>query len=295
MLHTFDGGEIDLEVFEEGEVGGSPYVDKKALIFRGGQQKGQNYTAERIAAIASNFSEPTEPTQWDTPLQLGHKMDPNLTVGSVRKLFADGLTLRGIVRYVGAEAVEKAKNGTWRRLSAGIDGNTLHHVAVVSKPHITDAQAFEESEDNDVDKPTKTETLTTPALPENFEAMQARLAQFEAQTAAMESKLAAQAEMIEKQQQLMRFDQLAAKVNQFSAEGKTLPAMREPELKLLQSLTDEQVALYEAVKAAQPELVNFSALGFQGSSGNPGNKLDTAEELDAHAKELAAKYFGKGE
>lgn len=114
---------------------------------------------------------------------------------------------------------------------------------------------------------------------------------FAEQTRAQEERIAALERFSAEQAQLIRFNELAGVVNEFSEAGKTLPVMRDAELALVQSFSDEQIDLYKAYKAAQPELVDFSVRASQDSK-KPGDPAKTDAEDGAAA--ARARQQSKG-
>jgi len=109
-----------------------------------------------------------------------------------------------------------------------------------------------------------------------------------AQQAQIDALLAKQAE----QEQAMRFTELAGIVNEFSEAGKTLPVMRDAELALVQSFSDEQLELYRAYKDSQPALVDYAVRGMQ-TSCKPGDGAGQSDAEDG-ASAARARQQSKG-
>ena len=283
---TFDGGEV-AEEFAEGSINGSPYLDKKALLFRTCRRNGKNYDEASLDKTVSSFSAPKSDSDWSVPLQLDHSSNAANTRGHVRELSRDGKTLIGTVRFVGAEAVENAKNGNWKKLSVGLrEDFSLHHVAICPHPFITDAQVFEEESEAPNMPDEKPDT-------QKFTDLEAKLQEFQDQTAKMQAKMDEQNALIAKQSAVLKFTEVSNRIAKFCEDGKTVPAMREAELKLMETFSDEQLALYEAVKTVQPKVIEFAVLGTQVSQRAP---RQTEDELDpvAEAKKLHEEYIAGG-
>ena len=284
---TFDStGEVADE-FAEGSINGRPYLDKKALLFRTGRHKGKNYTEADLDRTVSSFAAPQSETDWSVPLQIDHSPSAANTRGHVREVFREGKTLRGSVRFVGAEAVENAKNGNWKKLSVGLrEDFSLHHVAICPHPFITDAQVFEEESEAPNMPDEKPDT-------QKFTDLEAKLQEFEEKTAKMQARMDEQNTVIEKQATVLKFNEVSKRIDQFCEDGKTVPAMRTAELKLMETFSDEQMALYEAVKTVQPKVIEFAVLGTQVSQRAP---RQAKEELDpvAEAKKLHEEYIAGG-
>lgn len=283
---TFDGGEV-AEEFAEGSINGSPYLDKKALLFRTCRRNGKNYDEASLDKTVSSFSAPKSDSDWSVPLQLDHSSNAANTRGHVRELSRDGKTLIGTVRFVGAEAVENAKNGNWKKLSVGLrEDFSLHHVAITAHPYIADAQVFEEESEAPNMPDEKPDT-------QKFTDLEAKLQEFEDQTAKMQARMDEQNTVIEKQATVLKFNEVSKRIDAFCEDGKTVPAMRTAELKLMETFSDEQMALYEAVKTVQPKVIEFAVLGTQVSQRAP---RQAEEELDpvAEAKKLHEEYIAGG-
>lgn len=137
----------------------------------------------------------------------------------------------------------------------------------------------------------KAEDTKEAAPAASFTSLEEAQKAFSEQTRAQEERIAALERQAAEQSQLIRFNELAGVVNEFSEAGKTLPVMRDAELALVQSFSDEQIELYKAVKATQPALVDFSVRGMQDST-KPGDSTDS--EADAGAARARARQQSKG-
>lgn len=283
---TFGGGEV-AEEFSEGTINGSPYLDKKALLFRTCRRNGKNYNEASLDRTVSMFSAPKSDGDWSVPLQLDHSPSAANTRGHVREVFREGKTLMGTVRFVGNEAVENAKNGNWKKLSVGLRGDfSLHHVAITPHPFIEDAQVFEEESEAPTMPEDKTDT-------QKFTDLEAKLQEFQEQTAKMQAKMDEQNALIAKQSAVLKFTEVSNRIAKFCEDGKTVPAMREAELKLMETFSDEQMALYEAVKTVQPKVIEFAVLGTQVSQRAPRQAEDEMDPA-AEAKRLHEEYIAGG-
>lgn len=284
IIH-FDGGEV-CEEFAEGVLStGVPYLDKTAAtLFRVGKHKGRLYTEADLDKIAASFSAPTG-DDWSVPVQVDHSDSARDTAGHVRSVYREGNLLKGAIRIVGSDAIDRVKGGTYRKLSVGLRPNlSLHHVAITPHPYITDAQLYNEEDKPVADKPTdipKAEPAAppTPAAPatQTFKSVEQLEAEFSEKTKAYEARQAAMEARLKAQEDVIRFGELTSKVDTFSASGKTVAVMRDAELALLKTFSDDQLKLYEALKAKQPTIADFSVLGFQ-ESAKPGDDTSLAED-----------------
>ena len=185
---------------------GDPWIEMPALLFYTGRHKGQDWTEDRLQRLANNFSEPKGEMDWTVPGQLDHSESARDTTGHLRKVWKSGKNLWGIVRHIGKEAVQNAKNGIWKKLSLGIysSRDTIREYSITPFPHLTHATTFSEttepeSEEPMADTPTKQSPPAPtppapPASPEpvtNFAEFQAQMeARFAAKTAELEARLA---------------------------------------------------------------------------------------------------------
>lgn len=271
-----------VEEFSEGMLPtGIPYIDKpNAMLFKTGYHKGRLYTESDLDKMVSQFAAPQGDFDWSVPVQVDHSDSARDTAGHVRSVFREGTRLKGTLRIVGAGAVDCVKAGTYKKLSPGIRSNmSLHHIAITPHPYITDAQLYNEEEKPVADKPTdipKAEPAATPAT-QNFKSVEQLEAEFSEKTKAYEAKQAAMEARLKAQEDVIRFGELTSKVDTFSASGKTVAVMRDAELALLKTFSDDQLKLYEELKAKQPKIADFSVLGFQ-ESAKPGDDTSLAED-----------------
>lgn len=116
-------------------------------------------------------------------------------------------------------------------------------------------------------------------------------AKFNERTAALEAKHNEREAKLVAQEQVARFKELTALVDSFSEEGaaKSVPAMREKELALVKTFSEEQLALYKEVKSLQPPVINYGVLGVQES------KMTADENADQLAERWMAKSGKKTE
>ncbi|MGE0493276.1 MAG: hypothetical protein AB7S38_28975 [Vulcanimicrobiota bacterium] len=318
------------------EATGEPWYERPTLLFYAGRHKGRDYTEQDLDDVVEQFHSPIGGEDWEAPSQVDHSDSARDTIGHPRRVWRDGKELFGILRFIGEEPVRKAKNGLWRRVSAGftrVNGRLkLDHVGITPFPALTRAATFddraeepEEKDDDMPDMPKKEETKTveqgqqtegqakddkvTETKPEEKQeftrtiepaagedALAAMREEFARKTQEWETRMAAvEAENMESKKKL-RFSELTRMVDTFSEPRtgtngrqsvKTVPAMRDAELKLLETFSDEQLDLYKKLKETQPDLVVFDVIGDRGE-GNP-----SAENFDAEAERLSETYFKK--
>lgn len=293
-----------VDEFSEGTLtNGIPFIDKpNAMLFKTGRHKGKPYTEADLDKMVSQFSAPQGETDWSVPVQVDHSESARDTVGHIRSVHRDGNLLKGTLRVVGTDAVDRVKGGTYKKLSLGIRGNmSLHHVAITPHPYITDAQLYHEEEPPVADKPTETPKAEpaapptpAPAAPvtQTFKSAEQLQAEFTEQTRKYEAREAAQEARMKALEDTIRFGELTAKVDTFSANRKTVAAMRTEELELLKTFSEEQLELYEKLKAKQPALVSYDVIGFQ-ESAKPGDDTSVAEDEKWANEQAAANGYTK--
>ena len=296
MNITFDDAEIldDGETFAEGTIGEiagftTPWIEKPARLFRAGVHRGKSYTEADLDTMASSVTAPKTDRDWAVPVQLDHSESARDTVGNVRRAWREGSILKGVLRFVGAEAVEKSRNGTWKRLSVGLRPNlSLREVSVTPFPFFPDTETFKE----DIMEKETTKTEAAPQA-DKGDVFAERLAEMERQFAERTAKLEADAvesrKMIDAQQQLIRFTELTALVDKFSETGKTVPVMRDAELAFVKTLSEEQVALFSALKATQPKFIDLTQKGYVEFKKAPHADA-SMEDAEDEAEKLAADF-----
>lgn len=283
---------------------GVPYIEVDATLFYVGQHRAGDkaWNEKDLDEMDSTFIPPTGDLDWSVPIQLDHSDSARDTQGHIRKIWRDKVSvhgeqiegLRGRLRYVGEEAVGKVRAGLWRKLSLSIyrDTNIIREVTVTPFPCLTGATNHH-MEDESMAKPATQEAPvaenTQPKEPETKEfaagSVEAMRAEFAEKSRKQQEQLDRQAKLIEEQGKVIRFAELTKVVDRFSEANKTLPCMREAELALVETLSDEQLALYKAVKESTPELVSFSTLGSQ----DPEEVGAVTSDADEGSR--LAKYF----
>ena len=246
---------------------GDPWVEMPALLFYTGTHKGKPWGEQDLDRMDSQFQRPKGDLDWTVPLQLDHDESADKTRGHLRDTWRQGKQLFGTVRYVGEQAVRNAKNGLYKKLSLGVYGTSkrIREVSVTPFPHLVGASTYSESEDETpmAENATKTEAPTKDE-PTNFTEWKAQIEQtFSERTAKLEQRLEKSEKRNEELEGVVRFTQRAAEIDKFSDAGKTLPAMRETELKLVETFSDEQMVLFRAYKEATPALVDVDVHGSQ--------------------------------
>lgn len=286
---------------------GVPYIEVDATLFYVGQHRAGDkpWSAKDLDEMDATFVAPTGDLDWSVPIQLDHSESARDTQGHIRKTWrakvavngAEIEGLKGRLRYVGREAVDQVRAGNWRKLSLSIyrDTNIIREVSVTPFPCLTGATNHHESEESTMAKPANHEAPVAESQPKEPEiqefassAVEAMRAEFAAESRKQQEQLDKQAKLIAEQGKIIRFAELTKVVDRFSETKKTLPCMREAELALVETLSDDQLALYKAVKEATPELINFGTLGSQ----DP-DEVDTGAGVPSDTDEGSrlAKYF----
>jgi hypothetical protein len=118
-------------------------------------------------------------------------------------------------------------------------------------------------------------------------------AEFDERTAKLEARLELSEQKNEGLEQVLRFTELTKEIEQFSEAGKTAPTMRDAEIELVKTFSDEQMVLYRAVKEKQPEFVLTGVLGDQDPEKVKAYKASQTDdaidekEVDADAEKYA--------
>lgn len=306
-----------------GEIGGQPYIDKYARLFKAGTHRGKPYTEADLDTMVSKFRRPATEVDWTTPIYKDHKAKLDNLIGNVRSVERRGRELFGWLRFIGSKAVDKVRSGLWRKLSSGIyyAGKELDEVSVLPDPHFDDTQLFHQSheedesampttkkeEDKDQDGGGKSkETPVTPPAPvppaddkENFSAQlrqvndnwEARFSQSEAERKADRARLEAQDKELETYRKERMRATASGRVELFRSQGKTTKFMSALETDFVESLDDAQFEKYAKLKEAQPCFADFQTYGSQENS-RPGD-----DEPGKGSQRLMDKYgpkAGKG-
>lgn len=246
---------------------GDPWVEMPALLFYTGVHKGKPYVERDLDLMDSQFQRPTGDLDWTVPLQLDHSESSDKTKGHLRDTWRSGKQLFGTVRYVGEQPVRDAKNGIYKKLSLGVYGTSkrIREVSVTPFPHLAGASTYSESED----ETPMADNAKTPRAPDkdeptNFAEMRAQIeATFSERTAKLETRLEKSEQRNTELESIVRFTQRTAEIEKFSDAGKTLPAMRDTELKLVETFSEDQMVLFRAYKEATPALVDIDVHGSQ--------------------------------
>jgi 2'-5' RNA ligase len=307
----------------EGTINGEPWIEKRARLFIAAEYDLSypdeepvimRYTTDHLdMMVASCPARAVDDENWDVPIQLDHSYAAEHTIGSVREVERLGDELWGWLRFVGEKAVAKVRGCLWRKLSIAHDERyRLTEVSVTPFPRVKTAQVFttKPKEDSPVadakgaaqpQNPTPASAVTQPApapsAPAEFadpSAIEARLrAEFAEKTKADEARFAEMERQHAAMAKTIRFAEVKSRVEEFSAAGKTTPAMREPELALLESLNDKQLELYAAVKAAQPAIVDFNVYSTVAVKPPEGGTAAAHSDYEAGRAAAAQAMGGK--
>ncbi len=117
----------------------------------------------------------------------------------------------------------------------------------------------------------------------------AEQAAFNERTKKLEEQFAEREAKLKAAEEVARFKDLTLKAERFCETGKSVPAMREAELDLVKSFSDEQLASYEKLKGLQPNVVDFSVLGVQTTTERAG-----AQPSDADMQKFAEEQAPPG-
>lgn len=296
MINTFNGGELEFDfsdaeqTFSEGTINGVPYVDASAIFFRAGKyaKYPDRFTDENVHSIAAQFKD------GDVPLQIDHDADA-LPVGKVRSMFAEGspALLKGVARFIGTTAVENYKGGNWKKLSIGLTKTLApHHVGIVRRPACAGAQVFSESEETTVSVDAKENqgaamdfSAKLAEIEKQFSDRTAKMqADFEAKFTAQETQTSALKAESDELKSALKFSERVAKIDQFSEQGRILPAQRERELALIKTFSDEQFAAWETETAKMDPVIDFSVRGYAEHT-RPGSTRKQ-EDIEAEIADL---------
>lgn len=309
----------------------SPAVERDAELFCVGTHKKRAYSAEDLRQVVAAFSPPADEEDWEVPVQADHSDSAWDTTGSVRKLWLEDNDTRlcGTLRFVGGDAVARARDGRWKKLSIGIylqPRLRLREVSVTPFPHLAGARMFTEEGAThmaDTEKKAgaegegaKTEMVKCPKCgkempkggpcPHEAEhkaehktehraeedpaiaCMREEFRQSQAQLEEMRRQAEEDHKILQQFREREDFRACKDLVEKFSKAGKTTAAFAEKELDFVRKLSPELRTEYDALKEAQPPLVEF------GRKSTPHVQApgDGASETEGKAKaqDLAKKY-----
>lgn len=276
---------------------GTPWIEVNSVIFYAGVHRGRKYTKSDLVGIASRFVEPSADVDSDEPIQLDHSDSIRDGVGDIRKVWVDGEDLKARLRFEGDEAVRKVKRRKWRRLSVSLYVETdskgeqsykIREVSVTPFPELERAATYQKEttmpENNTAPAPEpKQEHFATdhPAIVKLREEWET---QRKADREEYERNLADRDKKIEETAAVLRFQSITRKIESYGRSGKSVPSMDEAELKLLESFSEEQIEMYDALKAASPAYVDFGTVGDQEATSAKSEEW-TDEQWVAYAKE----------
>lgn len=263
----------------------APRLLREAHLLHPGVFNGHDFTAAELRAFATSFR-PEDPP----PLQLDHSQKARDTVGYLRavRLVHDdsGPKLRGLVEFLGAEAVTAVREGRWRKLSLGLrlrPRPEIRELSVTPFPAVSDPEpARVLAEGGIMDEETTQEApVGTPEPaqdePESPEVEPDNEAPEDAQEEPTEADEAEEKGLSEggertlnltdderaellalREEREMRL--VADQVEGLLASGRSVPALREKESAFLRSLTHEQREDYLALRKASPPIVTLGRL-----------------------------------
>lgn len=264
---------IDSEGRTEGVTAdGQPWIEVNARGFYVGTHRGKEYKEADLDSMVSTFSAPASEDDWDVPVQLDHSDSARDTVGSARRVWRNGGDLGARLRFVGESEVKAVKAGKYRKISISVyrftdtDGNVTYKIrefSVTPFPELEGAQIYKK-------ETSMSDTSKNPAT-EHFSADHPVLVQMRAEWEAQrkqeredfEKKLTERDKRIEESERVIRFQKLTRRIESYGKQGKSVPAMDEAELALLESFSADQLDLYDKLKEVSPKYVDFSVVGDQ--------------------------------
>lgn len=296
---------LDVAISPEGRTegvlpDGQPWIEVNARGFYVGTHRGREYKESDLDSMVDTFSEPLNDEDWDVPVQLDHSDSSRDTVGSARRVWRSGGDLGARLRFVGEAEVKAVRAAKYRKISISVfrftddDGNVTYKIrefSVTPFPELEGATIYQK-ETPMSDKP----KAPAPApSQEHFSADHPALVQMRAEWEAQrraereefDRKLAERDKRIESSEKIIRFQKLTRRIETYGKQGKSVPAMDEAELALLESFSDEQLELYDKLKEASPKYVDFEVVGDQTASEPP----KTEEFTEEQAKEEAQKFI----
>lgn len=299
----------------------APRLLREAHLLHPGVFNGHDFTAAELRAFAASFR-PEDPP----PLQLDHSQKARDTVGYLRavRLVEDegGPKLRGLVEFLGAEAVTAVREGRWRKLSLGLRVRPrpeIRELSVTPFPAVSDPEpARVLAEGGTMDEETTQEAPVaapepaqdTPETPEADEvedsAEEAAETQEEAETETteqvVEKALSTSARGVDglrdefginltndERAELLALREerevrlVADQVEGLLASGRSLPALREQETAFLRSLNPDQRETYLALRNAAPPVVTLGRLSLPDT--NPPGTTNLAQ-VEQEAQEM---------
>lgn len=217
----------DNPVIFTGEVGSNEEsLAKTARLFYAGTHKGRKYSKDDLKKIVDNFN-----GEERIPIQLDHSTSAKDTVGITKRVWLsdDGTEIHGELEFLGKENVDRVRLGLWKQVSVGLSIKQpemkLLEVSITPFPALEEAQVFSKDNGGDEMNGKMTEPENKTEMTE-IEEIRTKFAKIKAEKEKLEEKI--------------RFMESQETIEQFVLDGKTTPAMKETELKLFHSMSEEQ-------------------------------------------------------
>lgn len=182
---------------------------------------------------------------------------------------------------------EKGGEGFSEAYSEGFDEGAEDRKGSHKEPDGDEKTVGKESKGEEKgEKPMKAEHSESSDSTVN-EAIERLRAEFSEQTKRDQERIAKLEAEAEEREKVAHFSECTSLVDNFSQQGKTLPPMRQPELDLIVTFSDEQMALYKKYKESQPKVVEFSRFS-TGAAAVPPENAAAADA--ARAKDMKESY-----
>lgn len=283
---------------------GTPWIEVPVRGFYVGNHRGQEYGERELDSMVENFETPTSDEAWSVPVQLDHSKSSRDTIGNARRVWRDGSDLKSRFRIYGAKEVQNVKTGVWRRVSISVykltddDGAITYKIrefSITPFPELEGATIYEK--ETDMDKKATVSPSTEQFSSDHPVLVQMR-SEWEAQRKLeredFERKLQERDKRIEQSEKVIKFQKLTKRIETYGKSGKSIPVMDKAELALLESFSDEQLELYDALKEVSPKYVDFATIGDQESEAPLTTEEFTAEQAVEAGRKFIEEFGSKG-
>lgn len=298
---------MPFDSYEESEQG---FLLKGIEAFRVGTWRGKAYTVKNLQEMATNFKALKEENLLEPPMKVDHSESARDQIGWIADLYVEGDALLADVLFTEADAMEKVKRGTWKKVSAEIYSNyteesngknygmVFRALSIVSIPHLKNIKGIvlnSESLEEEVLSVTEEQLkalldeklaglgenkvdfseLSTNLLDgfKSFYAEEIQAYKDKAEQAEADAKAMAKA---------VKASKIAEEVKSYSEAGKIVPAQEEALTQLLDSFSDEQKEMFTKF------MENVTEVELQGEKSQFSE--DKTDE-DLTPEEMAKKYL----
>lgn len=257
-------------------------------VFRSGIWKGIEVKPDELDIITSNYNKLKEYGDDNIPVIKNHdSSDVDNKVGKIYDLYRDGNELKAkTIKFIDNQSIYKFLEGIYEDISpyliknysfesgqgnVTLSGWTLRDVSFVLHQADKKLNLTMKEEDKLMDEKEKLElTEKIKTLEEELKKEKEEAENLKKENEDFKKNL----EMAEKEKTERAVED---KIKMFEEQGKLIPAQHENNKKLLLSMSEEQLKLWEDGVKTLPDVVNFKILGDKAK--NTANPKETAQEI----------------